>query len=411
MKFVSFTHGTAPGYGVLTDRGIITLSGRCPWPDLRAAITAQALPRLTDLAAGLTPDLDPTDVTTAIPIPNPEKILCVGVNFPDRNAEYNDGSDASPFMSLFPRFPRSFTGAVRSADLAEARRCGRGYGDRHWHPDQPDRRRGFAMITEAEITIAAEALVKAERSRLQIGLLSLQYSQTDMDDAYKVQAAVVALRHFEGRKTVGWKIGLTSKARQSALNIASPDSGVLLDDMQFDDNATIPATRFIQPRIEDELSFIMKSPLHGPGVSVAQVMNATDYIIPALEILDTRILRSDPATGKTRTIVDTIADNAANAGIVTGGRAMRPDAFDPRWAGAIVMRNAEVEETGLGAGVLNQPARAVAWLAKRLARYGQRIEGGQIVLSGSFIRPIEARHGDNILADFGPLGTVGCHFV
>jgi 2-oxo-hept-3-ene-1,7-dioate hydratase len=185
----------------------------------------------------------------------------------------------------------------------------------------------------------------------------------------------------------------------------------LLDDVAFEDGATIPADRFIQPRIEAELAFILKSPLSGPGVTVTDVMNATDYILPALEILDTRILRIDPATGKARTIVDTISDNAANAGIVTGGRAMRPDSFDPRWAGAIVMRNAEVEETGLGAGVLNQPARGIAWLANRLARYGQRIEAGQIVLSGSFIRPIEARHGDTILADFGPLGMVGCFFA
>ena len=164
-------------------------------------------------------------------------------------------------------------------------------------------------------------------------------------------------------------------------------------------------------RIEAELAFVLKAPLQGPDVTLADVLNATDYILPALEILDTRILRVDPASGTSRTIVDTICDNAANAGIVTGGRAMRPDAFDPRWAGAIVMRNAEVEETGLGAGVLNQPARGVAWLANRLSLYGQRIEAGQIVLSGSFIRPIEARHGDTILADFGPMGTVGCFFA
>ena len=140
-------------------------------------------------------------------------------------------------------------------------------------------------------------------------------------------------------------------------------------------------------------------------------MNATDYNLPALEILDTRILRHDPATGKSRTFADTIADtiaaNAANAGIDTSGRAMRPDAFNPRWVGAIVLRNAEVEETGLGAGVLNQPARGIAWLA----RYRQHIKPGQIALSGSFIRRVKSRPGNTILADFGPLGTVGCHFA
>ena len=267
------------------------------------------------------------------------------------------------------------------------------------------------MLSKPEIDAAAARLVAAEKTRVQTGLLSLLHPSMTMDDAYAVQAAYVALRHAEGRRTIGWKIGLTSKAMQYALNITTPDSGVLLDDMLFEDGVAIAADRFIQPRIEAELAFVFKAPLQGPGVSVTDVMNATDYILPALEILDTRILRVDPATSKARTIVDTISDNAANAGIITGGRAMRPDGFDPRWAGAIVMRNAEVEETGLGAGVLNQPARGIAWLANRLSQYGQRIEAGQIVLSGSFIRPIEARHGDTILADFGPMGTVGCYFA
>lgn len=267
------------------------------------------------------------------------------------------------------------------------------------------------MLSQAEIADAAARLVTAEQTRVQTGLLSIAHPEMTMDDAYAVQAAYVAARHAQGRKSIGWKIGLTSKAMQYALNIATPDSGVLLDDMAFEDGATIPADRFIQPRIEAELAFVLKSPLKGPGVSVLDVMNATDHVVPALEILDTRILRADPASGNARTIVDTISDNAANAGIVTGGRAVRPDAVDLRWAGAIVMRNAEVEETGLGAGVLNQPARGIAWLANRLAAYGQHIEAGQIVLSGSFIRPVEARHGDTILADFGPLGTVGCYFA
>ena len=267
------------------------------------------------------------------------------------------------------------------------------------------------MLTADEIQSAATRLFTAEQTRVQTGLLSILHPDMTMDDAYAVQAAYIALRHARGCKTIGWKIGLTSKAMRSALNITTPDSGVLMDDMAFDDGAVIQADRFIQPRIEAELAFILKSRLQGPGITVTDVLAATDSIMPALEILDTRILRVDPASGKTRTIVDTISDNAANAGIVTGGRAMRPDAFDPRWAGAIVMRNGEVEETGLGAGVLNEPALAVAWLANRLGLYGQHIAPGQIVLSGSFIRPIEARPGDTILADFGPMGTVSCHFA
>jgi 2-oxo-hept-3-ene-1,7-dioate hydratase len=232
-----------------------------------------------------------------------------------------------------------------------------------------------------------------------------------MDDAYAVQTAWVKQKLAAGRKQIGWKIGLTSKAMQYALNINIPDSGVLLDDMMFDDGANIPADRFIQPRVEAEIAFVMKAPLKGPNVSIFDVLNATDYITPALEILDTRVLRADPETKRTRSIVDTISDNAANAGIVIGGRQMRPDQVDMRWMGAIVSRNAEVEETGLGAGVLNQPARGIAWLANRLAQYGDGIDAGQIVLAGSFIRPVEARHGDTISADFGPYGTIACHFL
>jgi 2-oxo-hept-3-ene-1,7-dioate hydratase len=266
------------------------------------------------------------------------------------------------------------------------------------------------MLTETEIRDAAKRLDQAEKTRIQTGLLSETYPAMTMDDAYAVQAQWVAMKCAEGRRPIGWKIGLTSKAMQYALNIDIPDSGVLLDDMAYEDGATIPADRFIQPRIEAEIAFIMRRPLEGPGISLIDVLNATDHIIPAIEILDTRIIRANRDTGKARTVIDTISDNAANAGIVTGGRPMRPDGLDMRWMGAIVSRNGEVEETGLGAGVLNHPARGIAWLANRLSRYGGRIEAGQVVLSGSFIRPVEARHGDTITADFGAFGTVSCHF-
>ena len=267
------------------------------------------------------------------------------------------------------------------------------------------------MLNQLEIDAAADELDRAERTRSQVGLLSLRHPAITMDDAYAIQSAWAKKKIANGRKVIGWKIGLTSKAMQYALNINIPDSGVLFDDMAFVDGSTVPADRFIQPRIEAEIAFVMKSPLRGPDVTVFDVLNATDYVTPALEILDTRIVRVDPATTKTRTIYDTISDNAANAGIVIGGRAQRPDQIDLRWMGSIVTRNGEVEETGLGAGVLNQPARGVAWLANRLARYGDGIEAGQIVLAGSFIRPIEARHGDTIFADFGPNGSISLFFA
>lgn len=267
------------------------------------------------------------------------------------------------------------------------------------------------MMRPDEIEAAARALDEAERTRRQIGLLSLAHLDMDMDDAYAVQAAWVEAKLKAGRKRIGWKIGLTSKAMQAALNIDIPDSGVLLDDMMFANGATIPQGRFIQPRIEAEIAFVMKAPLEGAGVTAEDVLAATDYVQPSLEILDTRIVRKDPETGRMRTVFDTIADNAANAGVVLGGRRIGPDETDLAWIGAIVRRDDEIEETGLGAGVLGHPATSVAWLVRRLSAYGGRIEPGQVVLSGSFVRPVEALPGSVIEADFGPFGTVSYRFA
>jgi 2-oxo-hept-3-ene-1,7-dioate hydratase len=197
---------------------------------------------------------------------------------------------------------------------------------------------------------------------------------------------------------------------QSALNIDTPDSGVLLDDMLFPDGATIPPGRFIQPRIEAEIAFLMQAPLAGAQVTRDEVLAATAYVAPALEILDTRILRVDPVTGQPRRIFDTVSDNAANAGIVLGAQRHAVAAFDLRWIGAIVTRDGVVEETGLGAGVLNDPVTGILWLVQRLARYGQGIAAGEVLLSGSFIRPVEAPPGSRFHADFGSFGQVSLNF-
>ncbi|MFO1117471.1 MAG: 2-oxo-hepta-3-ene-1,7-dioic acid hydratase [Beijerinckiaceae bacterium] len=267
------------------------------------------------------------------------------------------------------------------------------------------------MMTPDQIADAARRLDEAERTRKQIRMLSLDHPGMDMADAYSVQNAWIDLKLAAGRKVLGHKIGLTSKAMQSALNIDMPDSGYLLDDMFFADGAHIPTDKFIGLRIEAEVAFVLKAPLKGPDCTMFDVLNATDYVVPALEILDTRILRVDPETKKTRTVFDTIADNAANCGIVTGGRPIRPDHSDLRWIGAIVSKNGAVEETGIAAGVLNHPANGVAWLANRLAEHGGALKAGEIVLAGSFIRPIEVGKGDTIVADYGPYGTVSCHFA
>jgi len=266
-------------------------------------------------------------------------------------------------------------------------------------------------MTPEEHVRAAADLMRAEATGEQIGLLTLRHPEMDMDDAYAVQNAIYRAKLEEGRHVVGWKIGLTSKAMQYALNIDIPDSGILFDDMVFKNKDTVPAGRFIQPRIEAEIAFVMKAPLGGAEVSRDDVLAATDYVSPSIEILDTRIQRADKSTGRTRTVFDTISDNAANAGVVLGPMRHQVDAFDLRWVGAITSRNGDVEETGLGAGVLNDPVESVVWLARRMAQYGQSISPGQIILSGSFIRPIECPAGAKIEADFGDFGRVEISFA
>ena len=257
---------------------------------------------------------------------------------------------------------------------------------------------------------AAADLLCAEETHEQIDLLSLRHPEMNIGDAYEIQNALYRAKLAQGRRVIGWKIGLTSKAMQYALNIDIPDSGMLFDDMRFDNGGTVPKGRFIQPRIEAEIVFVMKAPLAGENVSRVDVLAATDYVTPGIEILDTRILRKDPETGTTRKIVDTIADNAANAGVVLGDAGHAVNAHDLRWVGAIVSRDNDVEETGLGAGVLNDPVESVVWLARRMAEYGQRIESGQIILSGSFVRPVECPSDTSISADFGEFGRVDISF-
>ncbi|WP_395541213.1 2-oxo-hept-4-ene-1,7-dioate hydratase [Neotabrizicola sp. sgz301269] len=265
-------------------------------------------------------------------------------------------------------------------------------------------------MTPEQIIEAADRLYQAELTGRQCGLLSLTYPGMTLDDAYAVQSALVARKRAAGAQIIGWKIGLTSRAMQQALNIDTPDSGVLLDDMVFADGGTVPKDRFIQPRIEAEIAFVMKASLQGSQVTRADVLAATESVLPSLEILDTRIRRTDPATGTARVITDTVSDNAANAGIVLGARRHAPGDIDLRWVGAIVTRDGVVEETGLGAGVLNDPVTGILWLVHRLAQFGMAVEAGQVLLSGSFIRPIEATPGSRFHADFGAFGQVSINF-
>ncbi len=267
------------------------------------------------------------------------------------------------------------------------------------------------MLNKKTIKALAARLHEAELTRTQTRQFSQDYPDITIEDAYAVQREWMAMKVAEGRQVKGHKIGLTSRAMQQSSQIDEPDYGVLLDDMFFDDGSRIPAERFIMPRIEVELAFILGKRLEGPEVTLFNVYDAVDYVVPALEIIDARSHSIDPDSKRPRKVFDTISDNAANAGIVMGGRPVRIGEFDLRWIGAILSRNAAIEETGVAAGVLNHPANGVVWLANKLAPHGIALEPGQVILSGSFTRPVFARPGDTFNVDYGPLGSVNCCFV
>lgn len=266
-------------------------------------------------------------------------------------------------------------------------------------------------LDAAIIADLARQLDEAERTRVQIGHFSRDHPGMTIADGYAIQQAWVDAKIAGGRHTIGHKIGLTSRAMQRAGNITEPDYGTLLDDMLLPDGADLPFDRFIEPRVEVELAFILKRDLEGPGASIFDVLNAIDYVVPALEIIDARIRRVDPETGATRKVLDTISDNAANAAIILGGRPMKPDAFDMRWTAALLYRNGVIEESGVAAAVLNHPANGAAWLANKLSAYGVTLKAGEIVLGGSFTAPVPIRAGDTFHADYGPLGAIATRFV
>ena len=256
----------------------------------------------------------------------------------------------------------------------------------------------------------AEELHHAEHSRRQLDHFSKRYPEMTLADSYAIQRAWLAIKLGQGRRVIGHKIGLTSRAMQIAAQITEPDYGTLLDDMLIAEGTTIEAARFIVPRIEVEFAFILAKPLSGPNVTIFDVLAATDYVVPALELIDARIALADRETGTPRKVLDTVADNAANAAIVLGGRPVKPDAIDLRWAGAMLFKNGVIEESGLGAAVLNHPANGVAWLANKLAPYGEGLAAGEIVLGGSFTRPVACAAGDVLTADYGALGSVSVRF-
>ncbi|HEX9769818.1 MAG TPA: fumarylacetoacetate hydrolase family protein [Kiloniellales bacterium] len=259
------------------------------------------------------------------------------------------------------------------------------------------------MLNDTERQAIADAILNAEDTRKVCIQPSKTWPAMELEDAYDVQRRWAKARIERGARIVGRKIGLTSRAMQQASKMTEPDYGLILDDALFNDGARIPTGTFIKPRLEVELAFIMGEDLHGAGCRIHDVMRATEFVVPALEIIDYR-------TEVPRAIVDTIADNAAFGAIVLGGRPIRPFDVDIRWVGATLAQNGIIEESGVSAAIMGHPAAGLAWLVNKLAPLGDGLKRGDIVLGGSFTRPVDIKAGDVIFADYGPLGAIGVSF-
>ncbi len=259
------------------------------------------------------------------------------------------------------------------------------------------------MLSKQKHKKAMRLLLEAEASATPTTQLDETFPGLSIADAYEIQKLVIAEKIAKGATLRGHKIGLTSKAMQSTLGIDEPDYGHLLDNMFYYDGDCLPSDRFIVPRVEVELAFILGKTIKGPNVSLFDVLDATEYVQPALELVDGR-------TKYPRRIVDNIADNAASAAVILGGRVVRPMDIDLRWASALLYKNGTIEESGVSAAVLGHPGMGVVWLANKIAEFGGVLEKGHVVLAGSFTRTVPVAKGDVIHADFGTLGGISVSF-
>ncbi|MFG1928790.1 2-oxo-hepta-3-ene-1,7-dioate hydratase [Cryptosporangium sp. NPDC048952] len=260
------------------------------------------------------------------------------------------------------------------------------------------------MLAPQLIADLAAELSEAHHRRGTVPRITARYPEATVEDSYAIQSAWREKELAAGRRLTGRKIGLTSKAMQSATGITEPDYGVIFGDTVWENGAVLPFDDFSNVRVEVELAFLLDSPLRGPHCTLFDVLDATRYVVPALEILNSHIELQG------RTIVDTIADNAAYGATVVGGNPTRLDTVDLRWISALLYRNQTIEESGVAAAVLNHPATAVAWLANKLHQHGSRLEAGELILAGSFTRPMWVSRGDTVLCDYGPMGTISCRF-
>lgn len=251
----------------------------------------------------------------------------------------------------------------------------------------------------------ARELYAAESGHAPIAALTDRHPGISNDEAYQVQLAGMRLRMAEGHVIVGKKIGLTSKAMQSALGVFEPDYGYITDRMMVLEGEPLSLSELIAPKVEAEIAFVLKEDLVGPGITVAKVLQATAGIMPALEIIDTRI-----KDWKIK-IQDTIADGASNGKVIVSGRLVPVEECDMRLMGLVLEKNGETVATAAGAAVLGHPANAVAWLANKLAAYGITLKAGEIIMSGSLTAACPVAAGDSMRASFDRLGVVGARFV
>src|SRR6478735_11903366 len=260
------------------------------------------------------------------------------------------------------------------------------------------------MLSDETITQIAAELAEADRNHTVIPRITARWPEATIEDSYAIQGVWRDTQIAAGRTLVGRKIGLTSKAMQQATGITEPDYGVMFDDTVHESGAEIPVDLFSNVRVEVELAFVLARPLEGPDCTLEDAMAAIDYAVPALEVLNSHIELEG------RTIVDTISDNAAYGAMVLGSVRKRPDEIDLRWVPALLSKNGEIEETGVAAGVLGHPATGVAWLANKFHQHGARLEAGEIILAGSFTRPMWVSRGDTVRCDYGPMGVITCRF-
>lgn len=254
------------------------------------------------------------------------------------------------------------------------------------------------------ISQLADELLTAEKSRQPIAPITERYSELTDNDAYQIQLKVLKTKLASGRKVVGKKVGLTSKAMQQMLGVNEPDYGHLLDDMVVESNGTVQTNELLLPKVEAEIGFVLGADLVGPNVNYLDVLMATAYVVPTLEIIDSRI-----ADWKIK-LVDTVADNGSSARVVVGDQHTRLDGLDLRTVGMALYKNDEEVGTGAGAAALGHPAHAVAWLANKLHAFGIRLQAGELILPGALSGAVAVGSGDRVTASFGALGAVSVTF-